>query len=801
MTMRELPGGSIVPAAQGVDAFLRPMARNQRGGLPQLRALSSGPPQIQAQAAGSGGNVEGFNQWAQLAGALAPFNDALSKVALTGVELYASGEYEKGRNDAVRAQVLANQQRLKAGAEYAAQNRAVDAADPIAGQLMDRVNPFRQAGRENQLARLAAGEAGRTILDAYRQTPEANTWAPNDPRLAQIKVDATSRLLKKYGLNETSAGFQDYVNPEIAQAWDRVSSEQYDAFTAFQKDTVAPTVGAEILQIYNNAREQGGIAWTEFDPTTGKPVQRQAALGDPGFNQGMRVALNQAIDRIRDTMGLRGETTETTKKTINYLLEMLNGRMTGEADPQKAAELQELIGIVGQLEVGPPGKDGKRLPAVLMFGPDFYRAQEEGEKDRYEKQGRQEASLQKQFENELALVMSENPEASDEQRAAVEEVIAKWGERGLGYAQMLEATDKFGRVVGSIAERQTDQTGIEEFMAVLETMDPAGFDSAEAMQALKARLAGMPNDMQADYLKRFSGLAASKGKEAQNSKRGIIDPILSQGIAAALRREYPKTITEASLRGVKDIQGWMAFGDANVRTAAARLNEGARKHMQARMDEAAAKAGRRLSNTELTAIATTAFNEYLGTKDQDLRQFLFPGGLSGGPGIEGGKVQSPQPQATGAPAPPPPPGRQWSRTPTVTSGNLDNVDPKVLESGAVVLEKPSAMREVMRVLGGQAPSAAVQRAARAAGMTPAKWLLRQIDGYPGAIDPAARKLLLDRVNKGAAAGQKISRAMTPSPFVKAGSWLADLLLGVRPAMAASGGGQRPSLPFSQSQVG
>lgn len=800
MTMRELPGGSIVPVAQGVDVFLRPLARTQRGALPQLRVNSS-LQQIQAQVADTGGgNVQGFNQWAQLAGALAPFNDALTKLAIGGVELYASSEYEKGRNDAVRAQVLANQQRLRAGAEYAAQNRAVDAADPIAGQLMDRVNPFRQAGRENQLARLAAGEAGRAILDAYRNTPEANTWAPNDPRLAQIKVDATSRLLQKYGLSETSAGFQDYVNPEIAQTWDRVSSEQYDAFTQFQKDTVAPMVGAEILQEYSNAREKGSISWTEFDPNTGEPVQRQAALGDEGFNRGVRIRANQIIDQIRNTMGLRGETTETTRKAVVYLLDMLTGQLRETGNPAEAERLEELIGIVGDLEVGPPGKDGRRLPAVLMFGPDFARAKEESEKDRYEAQARREASLQKDFENELALVMSEFPEASPEQEAAVQQVIEKWGERGMGYAQMLEATDKYGRVIGNIAERQADQTGIEELMVALETMDPAGFDTAEAMQELRARLVGMPNDMQADYLKRFASLAASKGKEAQNSKRGVIDPILNQGIAAALRREYPRTVTEAALRGVKDIQGWMAFGDANVRTAAARLSEGARKHMQARMDEAAAKAGRRLSNTEQTQVATAAFNEYLNTKDQELRQFLFPGGLSGGAGVPGGRVQPPQ-AAPGATPPPPPPGRQWSRVPTVTSSNLDNVDPKVLESGAVVLEKPSAMKEVMRVLQGQAPSSAVQRAARTAGMTPARWLLRQIDAYPGAIDPAARKQLLDRVNKGTAAGQKISSVLKPGPFVKAGTWLADLLLGVRPAMAASGGGQQPLLPFSQSRVG
>jgi len=795
--MRELPGGSIVPVAQGVDTFLRPAARNQQAGLPQLRVLSSNPLQMQTTVAGTGGSTEGSNQWAQLANALQPFNAALTKAAGAGVELYASTEYQKGRNDAVRAQVLANQQRLRAGAEYAAQNRAVDAVDPIAGQLMDRVNPFRQAGRENQLARLAAGEVKTTVLDAYRSTPEANTWEPNDPRLAQIKVDATKGLLQKYGLSETSAGFQDYVNPEIAQAWDRVSSEHYDAFSAFQKSTVAPMAAVEMLQSYANARTEGSVTYRGFDDDTGERIVLTAAVGDPNFKNVMQLVLGQSISRIRAEMGLRGETTETIRKTIDYLREVTYSRLTQAKTEEEEGEMTEFLEILQGVPVGPKGKDGKRPRAWSMFAPDFAEDESQSREEiraekrwRYEEQARQEATLQRGYEDELAMVLSEYPEASPERGAALLELEAEWKKKGMGKAQMLEATDKYGRVVGNIAEREAVRTGPEELLGALDAIGPAGFNRARALLELKARIAGMPDDVQAEYLKRFHVMATAKEKEAQNSKRGIIDPILRQGVIAALQREYPESIAAALKLGLKDIEGFIAFNDANLSTATTRLSEGARKHMQARIDEAEVKAGGRLNNTQQTAIATQALNEYLATKDENLRKYLFPGGLSGGPGVQGGKVEPPQ-SGTGNPEPPPPPGRQWSRTPTVTSSNLDNVDPKVLQRGDVVLEKPSAMKEVMRVLDGQAPSAAVQRAARAAGMSPARWLLRQSDGYPGLLGPAERKRLLDKANKATAAGQKISSSGRPSPFAVAGNWLADIMLGIQPARAASRGG----MPF------
>lgn len=798
--MRELPGGSIVPVAQGVDTFIRPRAFQQAPGLPRLQPFSSNVPQLRTIQQGSGGNVQGFNQWAQLAGALAPFNDALTKTAMAGGQMYAQGEYEKGRNDAIRAQILANQQREQGGAAYAAETRRLEGVDPEAARLMDRVNPFRQAGRDNQRARLAANEAKTYILQAYRENPDAKTWAPGDPRLSGVKVQATQQILERFGLDQNSAGFQDYVNPEIAQAWDRVSTEQWEDYQNFQKDTVAPMAAVELMQIHTAARADGRVDWTEFDPTTGRQIQRSAALGTPEWRQGLRIKLNQALDRIGTQMGLRGETTEHTRRTVMQLVETAGGWAMAEGDPEKLKALGEIISIAGELEVGPPGRDGRRTPAGIMYAPDFLKLARQQDQDRFELQARAEAQAMKQFGGLAAETILQAAPGTPEYEAAVNQLLEQGAAMGIPADKVLETIDSLSTRVTGIAEHSADPTEVEELFIALEAMDPAGFDTKQALDILRGRIAQMPPEMQAGYLKRLGSLAASKGREAQNSKGSVINPILNRGIAAALRREYPKTVAEAALRGVKDIQGFMAYGDANLSTAATRLEEGARKHMQARLAEAATKAGRRLTAAEETAAATAAFNEYLNTKDEGLREYLFPGGASGGPGIQGGQVTPPQQNTRGGgQAPALPPGRKANPVPVVSSSNLDNVDPKTLQSGAVVLNKPSTLQEVERVLMGQTPSAAVRRAARAAGMPVGQWLLRQADGHPGSLTPGARQELLRRTNQGQAAGQKVSSSARPgNPYGKAAGWLADLLLGTRPAMASQGGGGN-EFPFSRGQ--
>lgn len=797
--MKELPGGSIVPVAQGVDAFIRPRAFQQAPGLPQLRVLSSNVAQLSTIRQGSGGDVQGFNQWAQLSEALRPFSDALTTTAMAGGQMYAQREYEKGRNDAVRAQILANQQRLQGGAAYSAETRRLEGIDPEAAQMMDRVNPFRQAGRDNQRARLAANEVKTYILDSYRQTPGAETWKPGDPRLAGLKVQATQQILSRFGLDESSAGFQDYVNPEIAQAWDKVTTQQATDHTSFLKDTRGRMAAVEIMQINAAARQEGRISWTEFT-ATGQAIQRTAALGDPLFMRGVQVKIQAVIDSIRNEAGLRGETTKVAREVLEQVLGVA-GENLRQVDPNspEADALNELVEVLGGVNVGPPES---QAPAAALFSDTFIAAAKRRESEGYETQARLEKQRKDQFSAEAAAELLMAPSGTPEYQQAVERLVGRAGALGVPLDDAMDLIKGLSDNVASVAERTADPTTVEDLFAGWEVADPAGFDKAAAYNRLRGAIAGWPKEMQAEAIQRFGKLAASKDRERQNSKGSVLNPILTKGIRAALEREYPQDVTQAALRGVKDISSFMALGDANMRTSAARLEEGARKHMLNRLAGAAREKGERLSAAEETAVATAAFNEYLGTKDQRLREYLYPGGLNGGPGVPGGKVAQPgQNIRGGGQAPALPPGRKPNPVPVVSSSNLDNVDPKVLQSGAVVLRKPDVLNEIERVLLGQTPSAAVQRAARAAGMPVGQWLLKQAEGYPGSVTPTTQKELLKRTNQGQAAGQKVSQAggAQGSPFGAAGMWLADILMGTRPAMASQGGGGN-EFPFPRGQL-
>ena len=694
--MRELPGGSIVPVAQGVDTFIRPRAFQQAQGLPRLQVFSSNVPQLNTIRQGSGGNVQGFNQWAQLADALRPFNDALTKTAMAGGQMYAQGEYEKGRNDAIRAQILANQQRLQGGAAYAAENRRLEGVDPEAARLMDRVNPFRQAGRDNQRARLAANEVKTYILDAYNQTPGAETWKPGDPRLAGLKVKSTQELLKRFpGLDENSAGFQDYVNPEIAQAWDRVSTKQAEDHTKFLKGTRGRMAQVEILQTISTARQEGRVSWTEFT-ATGQPIQRTAALGDPLFYRGVQVKTQEVLDGIHREAGLRGETTGVTEETLKLVLGVvgadLKGQMLKDPNSPEVAGLQELVRVLGGVDVGPPEN---RAPAGAVFSDIFISASNRMEQEGFEAQARGEKQRKDQFGQEAAAELLMAPSGTPEYEGAVDRLTQRALAMGVPLDDAMGIIKGLSDDVASIAERTADPTTVEELFTSWEVEAPEGFDKAAAYDRLRSAIARWPKPMQAEAIQRFGKLAASKDRERQNSKGSVLNPILTKGIRAALERAYPQSVTQAALRGVTDITGFMALGDANARTAAARMEEGARKHMLNRLAEAGQAKRERLSAAEEAAVATSAFNEYINTKDQNLREYLLPGGLNGGPGIEGGQVAQPQQNVRGGgQAPALPPGRKPNPVPVVSSSNLDNVDPEVLQSGAVVLQKPSTMQEI-----------------------------------------------------------------------------------------------------------
>jgi hypothetical protein len=158
----------------------------------------------------------------------------------------------------------------------------------------------------------------------------------------------------------------------------------------------------------------------------------------------------------------------------------------------------------------------------------------------------------------------------------------------------------------------------------------------------------------------------------------------------------------------------------------------------------------------------------------------------------------------------PPPGRQAASAPVFSSGQLDNIPNRAqrLKDGDPVLSLPSAQEEAARVLNGRAPSAAVSRAAKDAGLTPGTFLLRQLDAYPSFQLPSDARQQLLRSSRGAQGITDSARTASggkPRPVEMAAMWFFDALTGTRPAVAATlpplQGGRRDSgSPFTGSSV-
>ena len=109
----------------------------------------------------------------------------------------------------------------------------------------------------------------------------------------------------------------------------------------------------------------------------------------------------------------------------------------------------------------------------------------------------------------------------------------------------------------------------------------------------------------------------------------------------------------------------------------------------------------------------------------------------------------------------------------------------------------------MRVLNGRAPSAAVSRAAKDAGLTPGKFLLRQLESYPSFQLPSDARQQLLRSSRGAQGITDSARTASggkPRPVEMAAMWFFDALTGTRPSMAGTlpplqGGGRNGGGPF------
>ena len=304
---QRLQPGRLTPAARPVDAFLR-FDANPGPAQPIRPTLLGQPKGITTIQRGAQRSVQGVNPIEELTTALKP----LSKLYDAGMEMYASDQYRRGQNEILKAADNISQATIADSLKYAAENREVDASNPMAGLLMDQTNPFRQAGRINQASQWVATMA-KPLFRSYwvQNAGELQNVDPGNDRVTQVKAAATARLANAFGLDEFSPGFQRYVVPQINRQWEWFTNQQFEAFQIAQKskgvEQMAGSIQGLLMQpgdvsdqqfvdLVNELSLQYGLAGEPIE------VQRKAVL--KAWNQ-LNIAARQGDNRDMARLAMR----------------------------------------------------------------------------------------------------------------------------------------------------------------------------------------------------------------------------------------------------------------------------------------------------------------------------------------------------------------------------------------------------------------------------------------------------------------------------------------------------------------
>lgn len=304
-----LPFGEIRPQARPLGSFIQPVQQQvaQTARFSQL----SNPQTITTLQQGNGGSVQGYNQWQQIATALAPFSEQLVKLTQTGVFSYVENQIQKGyyeqlKNQQVKATQTFQMQQEAGAAQAADMTGQLAKRDPQAAQLLQDSNPFRLVGRRRAAAQLA-GENVDSILtaDFITNRGELAGLQPGSPQLMQRKQQLTQQVMNKYGLSGDEPEAVFYTVPKLNQAWDKYATKQAEAFGRAVDDSATglsiAAVGAKLQGFAQN-----GI------PFGGEVIK----MGDSRFAQLAGNLLTDEIDKSLSMVSDRGAVVRELQKQL-----------------------------------------------------------------------------------------------------------------------------------------------------------------------------------------------------------------------------------------------------------------------------------------------------------------------------------------------------------------------------------------------------------------------------------------------------------------------------------------------------
>jgi len=762
MARDQLPLGQIQPTARPVSSFVQPgLIEPARPAQPQQINLSSDRIGLVQRPASQ--NIQGFDQGEQLARALAPFSQNLTKLLSYGAQLYASNEYQQGQNEALKAYSLANRQLMVSADEYAAENRDLARQDPVAGLLMDRANPFRTAGRQNQLSKLAAVEMPMIMRREFNQRrADLALLDPADPKVNAVKAAAVAQVNQKFGLSEFTPGFMDYVLPRMNSEWDKITQDQIDDHNKYLDETVPRIAAATIYGRVKKAMADG------------VPLS-QIVANETSY-----------LDQEARRFGIPGKGQEMKENAIKRAISMAMDPQTGVIDREARA-------VIGSIVVGPPDSNGYRPTAQQMYGLEILEATDKTDQMNYRARKAQQEEVGQRYADAIAgatLGLPDGPEKG----ARLEQIRAQY-QGQLPLSEMLKIEQSTTNVTEDITSRGFADDAGAVFLQEADAAYGSDWDPAQFDRLFQMELQNVAPERRAQFAAQYAEVRRRKEQQKQNMPDSLINGAIARQVKANIEINYPDDVlgqANQAIRQARNINELMAVNNANAAASAARQNAAFRTAIYRAIDAKRAELNRDLNPAEQQQVIDTTLANFEKNAPATWKT-LFPGS-NGQPSVVPFATTRPGPSQ---PEPPkPPPGRRAQGAPTFGVAQLDTMPSREQRlqnwRGEAVLSASETARLIPLALGGQSLPAPLTRAAKAAGTSPQQFLLQQADFYPNDIrlTPAQRSQL-GRSGQQARATQSYSQQVaaaqrsSQSPLAAAGMWAMNALTGTAPAYAGS----------------
>ena len=732
---QRLGAGSLTPSARPVSNFLQfktdgdPAQPTRPSQLGQVRGVNI----IQRQADRS---IQGVNPIAELTEALKP----LTQLYDYGAELYASDQYKRGQNEILKAASSINRDTIAKSYAYAADNREVSAANPVAGVLMDEANPFRQAGRVNQASQWVANLAPQAFRSAWiEQGGSLAMLDPGDPAITAVQSRITGRLASSFGLDEFSPGFQEYVLPQINKEWEAFQEKQFKAHVSHQKAV--------------------GVAQTS-------QVMASMLLqpGGPGAELWGRMLAQQMA-----TYGLTGE---PQKMMADSVLQTLKTLRMMESDPNTFQQARDAITYLTQMPSGVTDVSGNPISIGQAYGTKLLGETAEVSRDiKTIRDNRKEARID-QIDMELSRDASTKGirKGSPDWAAIFSRMRQDSANADLSDADLIELIDNQSEGANNYQTLTFNIDSLDNFFDKQRDLSGAGWDQGAARKEFRDLIRNAPSDLKQDAQRKWERLVDRSKRKAEGS---IDSSVMRTNINLATKSILEKILPSEGLGMLKE---------------AAKIGAPLLDYI-IQNDSVSAEGAVRVQNY----IRKTAEDAILA-KEQEKERPLSPGEQ----GIEIGKVIKETLadedllngfRPTIVPTTPQAAAPTGTKLPPSYYSSTQPVPEAVVQSGVPIYSPETTLDLLGTAAGGGPLPATVKRAARAANMTTGEFLLKQIDQLglsdevPEGMRESVRKVAVrERGTEDTLIG---AAPASSSPLAYASNAFLNIITGTRPAAAAA----------------